>query len=499
MKKDEKVVKKGFTIFILLTIAVFICLQSPLNIFSWGESGTDSSVFRYVAYAMQKDQMPYRDTFDHKGPLLFLINYIGMNFHYYKGIWCIEVCMMFLALFMSYKTALLFTSRGFALFSVLTAYSLMDNMFRGGNLTEEYALCFIAASTYCFIKFLMKQYVRNFEVALCGACFGAVCLLRINMIAVWAAFGIIIVIYDILKKEWKNLCNQVVFFLTGFAMITIPVFIYYGQNGALKELWDSYIVFNLRYTGGTDIWDKLDSIVWFMNQKLVYCVIGIFIYVCYLCNHRDTRVRKIDAWMLTGTILAFVITIPLMCMSGRKDIHYGMVLIPILLIPISWLCEICSSKKADILPLSSVLIIFGMTVSFICPAGVTIYNRALKESVEKYREEESQLYADIKIIADVYCDEDDTISVFGNKDYIYLLCDRLSASRYSYQFPLININPLIYNEYLNDLEEKRPKIVIIEQFSDAYADEFRGWLVEKGYSSMNSEQTIFIESTKEDG
>lgn len=73
----------GFMTFLILMYSK----QSP-----WrkAESWTDSSVFKYVALVMSKGGMPYKDTFDHKGPVLYLLNLLGMQFGYMRGIWIVE-------------------------------------------------------------------------------------------------------------------------------------------------------------------------------------------------------------------------------------------------------------------------------------------------------------------------------------------------------------------------------------------------------------------------
>ena len=58
--------------------------------------------------------------------------------------------------------------------------------------------------------------------------------------------------------------------------------------------------------------------------------------------------------------------------------------------------------------------------------------------------------------------EDDLISVFGNSNYIYNLTNRKSASKYSYQVPIADINKEIANEYFNDLLVNKPKLIIID-------------------------------------
>ena len=78
-------------LFAFLFILAFIFLtKSPLHIWIRSDSDTDSSIFLTVAMMMDRGYMPYRDTFDHKGPLLYLINYLGRHISAYRGIWFVE-------------------------------------------------------------------------------------------------------------------------------------------------------------------------------------------------------------------------------------------------------------------------------------------------------------------------------------------------------------------------------------------------------------------------
>ena len=86
-----------------------------------------------------------------------------------------------------------------------------------------------------------------------------------------------------------------------------------------------------------------------------------------------------------------------------------------------------------------------------------------------------------------------TRSVFGNKDIIYLLCDKRSASKYSYQFPIIEARRGIYQEYLEDIRKNTPKMVVIDQgFAKEYEGIFKAWLLENSYAAADQQETIFI-------
>lgn len=56
---------------------------------------------------------------------------------------------------------------------------------------------------------------------------------------------------------------------------------------------------------------------------------------------------------------------------------------------------------------------------------------------------------------------DDKIIVWGNWNIIYVESGRLPASKYSYQFPIIRIDEIAAVEFFNDINETRPKVVVL--------------------------------------
>ncbi len=69
----------------LFLFAISICLNS--GIAPGNRNLYDSNSFIYIARLMQYGLIPYLDVFDHKGPLLYFINYIGLGFGDQIGIW----------------------------------------------------------------------------------------------------------------------------------------------------------------------------------------------------------------------------------------------------------------------------------------------------------------------------------------------------------------------------------------------------------------------------
>lgn len=62
---------------------------------------------------------------------------------------------------------------------------------------------------------------------------------------------------------------------------------------------------------------------------------------------------------------------------------------------------------------------------------------------------------------------EDTISVYGNWDIIYLRTGRRHATRFSYQLPIGKISPEIMQEYVEEIEEERPAVVVIAEDTES--------------------------------
>ena len=118
----------------------------------------DSSAFLYIGKRMAEGKLPYRDLFDHKGPLLYLIQRIGIGLTpgSYTGVWLLELLGMALSAAYMLELAGLVTenreSTYLAVLAVLGACGWM--VWQGGNFTEEFALPWIAcAASICCIFF----------------------------------------------------------------------------------------------------------------------------------------------------------------------------------------------------------------------------------------------------------------------------------------------------------------------------------------------------------
>jgi len=456
--------KSLLTIAFLLTLAFIIAMKSPLNYWSNGVAATDSSVFKYVALVMSKGGMPYKDTFDHKGPLIYIINYIGQLISYYRGIWILEFISIFIFIFIAYKIAYLFCSQAFSCFIVAVITAPLASYFEGGNLVEEYAMPFIAVALYFFIDYFLNSKINRFRLIFSGISFGAVVMLRPNMISVWIVFCIAVLIQNIKHKK-KIPYDFFLWFLIGIAIIIVPILFWLVKGGAFSDFINDYLIFNIKYSSAEDranAYNKYNAIMKFLNCSILLISIVSLIYLVK---------KKANEFFNLSYLIYILITIFLMTMSGMGYLHYGMILIPLLVYPLSQMANIINLEyKGD-----SIIAIYSMVLLLFVFADWKTNLNSVANALHSPQKTVS-ISEDMKRIFEIISDntsDNEKIMVIGNMDFYYIYSNRLAASRYSYQIPIANIDNKIKEEFINDLINNKPKIVIVLDYtSNEYMDLF---------------------------
>ena len=435
--------------------ALLFGVNSPLHPWINGEAYTDSSVFKTVVLMMERGHMPYRDSFDHKGPLLYILNWLGNRIASYRGIWVIEMIFFTVTFYMLYKIARLSCGRIASVVTFFTASTLLFPYFEGGNFTEEYAMPCIAVAIYVFLDYFLSGYISKKRLIASGMCCGAVLMLRPNMVSVWVVYCLAITIVMLCKKEVKEWGGFVMWFLTGVVAVILPIVIWLLVRNDLSYCVRDYILFNMKYSssegGRATLSTKWESFFAFFNTT-VY-IIAFFSTIFHLKEKKTVHISY---------LVYLVVTIALMVMSGKAYGHYGMILIPAVVYPISLVFSDIEKIKEEgpkraLLVVVSLYLISAVIVPNWMPAveGLPLVYENRKEN------QRSEITETIVSMIDEMTSEDDRISVYGSWDIIYVLSDRAHATRYSYQFPIGEVMPEIMEEYIEDLGKELPKVIVV--------------------------------------
>lgn len=457
----QMIYKKRENVIAVITIGIiafFFLMKSPLHPWINQTTGVDSSVFKTVVMMMEKGGMPYVDSFDHKGPLLYILNWFGNRISQYRGIWVIEFCFLVVTVSMIYKISRLACNKKGSVITTFMAVSLLFEYFEGGNLTEEYAMTFIAVAQFIFWDYFLNEYISKIRLIICGLCFGCVILLRPNMVSVWFVMCIGVLFKSIvIDKNRKKIWSFLVWFLIGTLIIVFPVVIWLAVNGALDQCIHDYIIFNMAYNskeGGRALFSAKWNSYFYFAGTTVY-LISLLCLVIF---------RNENNKILHYFYLLYLLITPLfVCLSGMTYGHYGMILVPAVAYPIALVFQ-----KIESINFENVSKVLFCVVTVYCISSIVLTDWiSLVKNIPLIYEERNEdhrngVINDISNVIDSLIDPNEKISVYGNWDAVYVKCNRAHATRYSYQNPIGAVMPEIMDEYFEQLQEEQPHVIVIQ-------------------------------------
>ena len=464
MKGFDKLKIKRFSISAICIVAVLLIaalfsLTAKSQIMIEYSDSTDSSVFLYVARSILNGEVPYRDTFDHKGPLMYLLNVIALSISPEVGLWIVELATLSAAFLIMYKLSCLFCKNTTSVFVVLSIVPALARYFDGGNLIEEYALPFIAGALYIFTDYFLNNKITKLRLVICGICLGAVLMLRINMIAVWMVMCIGVLWQCLFNRDYKRIWFFLRYFLLGLFVSIVPFLIWLMAKGALKEFWNDYFIFNLFYSSDSEranSFAKLNSFSSFLHYMWTTIALSVTA-VSYL-----KKKRMLDLLYL----FCLLVTLLLICISGQLYSHYGMSVIPLLVAPLAYIGKSCEDSW-DKDQFSNILIVICLMAYMVLPTWQTLFDNAVASHKDYGLDKTNTTVAAISSWIQENTSPDDKIIVCGNWNVIYNESERFAASQYSYQTPICIISEEMEKEFYEELNENKPAAIVLP--SDYYA------------------------------
>lgn len=299
---------------------------SPLFSFNYT---TDSSAYMLMGKAIVSDKLPYIDIWELKGPAIFYIEALGFWLTNSKnGIFLIQILFLSLTLFFNFKTYRIEYSNRTSFFLVLLSILSLSLNYQGGNLIEEFTLPLLALSVYLlydWTKAPTKEglaWHNPISAFVYGAVLGFSLMTRLTDALGICAAVMVVGVYLIIHKQWRNLIQNVVTYLIGFLMMVLPFCLYFYIKGALYEMWFGTFIFNLSYAASSSVGGISDFssfkgfLIAFVNSYGLMLV-GIAVLVL-------NRSRKLASimWISMGGILF------LWYINSNGYGHYGMLAMP---------------------------------------------------------------------------------------------------------------------------------------------------------------------------
>ena len=303
----------------------YIVPTAPFTDSPGGQLAGDSYVYLYTGGLITKGLMPYRDFFDHKGPLLYLIVALGITIGREAGLWLIQSVFLFAAAYFAYKTARLLTGRAAAAAAAalaVTWYSL------GETGPDTLTVPLLMASLYSLVRFVLNGWtIGRAETFGVGASFAAILLMKMNLVSLWIVFTGAVIVSSVTGRKFLFLLDRAAFFLLGAALVILPVLAWLWLKGGFGDFVRVYLKFNLTDYGDPPPFGN--SLLYFIPmifRRTLQAAVHWALYFCYnlpafltyffLFLHEKNRPRKILCALLAAMVLLSVYLI------GAKGWHF---------------------------------------------------------------------------------------------------------------------------------------------------------------------------------
>lgn len=327
LKKNENYIYWGWIIVAGLFLLLFSTYTTLLNDYY----GYDTALWNVIGKGITQGKVPYRDLFEHKGPLLFFIyafqwlfekNRIAMFMLQWTA-FSVTVCYL-------YKIARLFTDMWKATISVFFFLFLFCGTISEGAMSEEWSLPFIVVTMFYALDFLQnKSETRTVPVKygfLFGLCFGFVAMIRLNNAAPICGIVLSLIIILLFRKNYVCIVKNGIAFIIGTLIPVVPIALWFWSRDALDYLWWGAFLFNFHYAvNATDVQTMWEIVrPWLMAVPII--LFGMMLYK----NQKNKSVQEVKevyfAVGLTGIATSIIL------LFGSSFLHYYTIILPLYMI-----------------------------------------------------------------------------------------------------------------------------------------------------------------------
>ncbi|MCW6682537.1 hypothetical protein NHG29_06560 [Aerococcaceae bacterium NML160702] len=446
---------------IIIAITLIVSLLYTTNPWTDRVWRGDSSMFIYFGKAMRAGKKIYTDIFDHKGPVIFVLNYLGTFLPgRVTGVYWIELVTLFSGIVGMYRIARLYLSRLNAL-GILTLYAVtLSRYLQHGNLTETYALPFWIYSLYLFIRyFYQKRQVTLIETVGVGASVMLVFLLRANLMLSWIPIIVTILFAYIKKKDWTAMRTTISGFTIGFVGVGAIASILLIAT----KIWDAFIfqafTFNFTYlehAGEQNVFFKF--LAEMTKDYSLFMLIGFVVFF---------MMKREELWASLGILSAFIFTFYGATLSGRPYLHYLILVFPIIGVMASMMLKhFTFNQKWQQYTFWIVIFCLYFPQIQTFKQQVIAENRPLIMAIRQQDISENKhdrLAKEVGAYVQQVTGPEDRIYSLFEAGRIYLLSERLANTKF-FSLPAVNFNefPDLLNEFYAEFDANPPKVIVLK-------------------------------------
>lgn len=448
---------------VLVSILGAVIALFPSNPNNMTLPSRDSGVFLYVGWRFLNGDVPYRDVWDHKPPLIYFVDALGITLtpHSLWGVWFLQFIFIFFTLLLIYKLL----EREFGIYAALAGTIILTSglltILEKGNVTEEYALVFQALSFWLFIRAWTRDFPlrASFWIGLWG---GLAFNFKQTTIGICITYGLFLLAIRLFQR--KSPSKDILSLLAGWLIPSIVLIIYLASQNALTDFWAQAFLYNFVYIGKHEgirrlIPVFLKGFLYLQNGWVLYLsALGWLAGFGYVWFKRKALV-EIHPLVLIA-LVNLPIEIILITISGRSILHYYLTPLPVMAILAGTLVYTVPFLVGEIPHIDSqkiqrwgpgIVLAIILLGQFGQVQYYPQYVRILSDND----------YAPVIDYVAKNTNEDDQVLLIGAESVVNFLARREAPTRYVYQYPLalLGRRPM-FEEYFNQILANEPTLII---------------------------------------
>ena len=314
--------KRALWCVVIAAAVLALCSKcSPLYGFNdW----MDANIFFTMGKSMMQGKVLYRDVFDHKGPLLYLVYGIGtlLDATGFAGVFAVEIGAFaaFLSLGLSTAERLLCKPLHPAWAAVPAAAIAASRAFSHGGSAEELLLPLLAAALYGLLVQVQNPRPMPLRQVFChGLLAGCALWLKYTVLGFYLAWVLVLAAAYWHRGLRRQLAQSCGVYLGSMALATLPWVVYFGLHGALGDWFTAYFYDNLfLYAGERGGLAALARHLWWAVRDSLPAAGLLALFLAWaFASHRRAA---------AASVAALAAGLALTSLMGGYLVYYGLVL-----------------------------------------------------------------------------------------------------------------------------------------------------------------------------
>jgi hypothetical protein len=409
----------------------------------------DSGVFFYAAQRLLDGGAPYRDIWDHKPPGVYFIDAIGIAIGGQTGVWFVQLASLIAAALIGHRALRREFGVAAGLVGSLAWLVALPRLFLADAAQTSFVE-FYALPLQFGVLLLFGVPLRRSRAVGIGVLGGAALLFKPTLIGIVVAVGLVTLV-----RSRRAAVMPLVLIALGALVPLAIVAAWAAARGVLAEMVDQAVVYNRAYAGFAPLSDRIDAVLSGLRltlpSGLAVVAVGAWLYAIASRRFAPTPVGV--------ALVAFPLEIVLSTW-GRGYHYYFIPWLPAMAV----LTAFAASELLRVVPSRLARPALATLVLLMSVQPALLVSRLAQTTADgRIHSAAAYLAANSR--------PQDTVLIWGSHAEVLFLADRLSPTRYVYQYAAVSTRgyatPARVEELLADLHRARPALIV-----DASRDSF---------------------------